>query len=328
MAEGKKLLLISSQPEDKIFVTQIGAAISREVKVVTTAEEAAADIVEGSLGGIFVDATTEKQYRDFEKMVQEKIGLFSDKVNPNTLHFLSVGDLETVPFLIQSPFFGNYVKRNFGDVTEAAKHYARVIRASQATRPFGLTGLLQPGAKTQVVKLKQSSQKQDAVEAVRNFLLSSKFHTRMAAIIANAVDELLMNAVFDAPVDTAGKPVYLNTPRSTVFELQGKSEVEMHVGVEQEYVAIMAADNYGSLDKVKLMTHISKLYNREEYKVKTSVAGAGLGLATVFHSGGSFFFASEAGERTEVTVFFRRTNNFREFKDQFRFISTQFIFGA
>lgn len=260
-------------------------------------------------------------------MVQERIGLFSDKVNPNTLHFLSMGDLETVPFLIQSPLFGNYVKRNFGNITEAAKHYSRVVRASNANRPFGLMGLLKPDAKVQVVKLKQSNQKQDAVEAVRNFLIQSKFHTRMAAIMANAVDELLMNAIFDAAVDPGGKPIYLNTPRSTVFPLEGKSEVEMHVGVEQEYVAIMAVDRYGSLDKVKLMTHISKLYNKEEYKVRSSVAGAGIGLATVFHSGGSFFFASEAGERTEVTVFFKRTNNFRDFKDQFRFIATQFIFG-
>ena len=74
------------------------------------------------------------------------------------------------------------------------------------------------------------------------------------------------------------------------------------------------------------LLRFDKVYTDEEYKVRSSVAGAGIGLATVFRSGGSFFFVSEAGVKTEVTVFFRRTDNFRKFKDQFRFISTQFYF--
>ena len=53
---------------------------------------------------------------------------------------------------------------------------------------------------------------------------------------------------------------------------------------------------------------------------------SGIGLATVFRSGGSFFFVSESRNRTEVTVFFRKLDSFRDFKDQFKFISTQFYF--
>ena len=148
----------------------------------------------------------------------------------------------------------------------------------------------------------------------------------MATVIANAVDELVMNAMFDAPVDELGKQVYVNTPRNTHFELKEKGRVEMYVGYDSEYVAVMATDYFGSLDKNRLFAHMSKRYVEEAYKVRTTVAGAGIGLATVFRSGGSFFFSSESRTRTEVTVFFRRTNNFREFKDQFRFISTQFYF--
>jgi hypothetical protein len=100
----------------------------------------------------------------------------------------------------------------------------------------------------------------------------------------------------------------------------------MNVGFDGVYVAISAVDHFGSLDKAKLLKHISRLYSDEEYKIKTAVAGAGIGLATVFRSGGSFYFVSENRVRTEVTVFFKKTDNFREFKDQFRFISTQFYF--
>ena len=148
----------------------------------------------------------------------------------------------------------------------------------------------------------------------------------MAAVIANAVDELLMNAMFDAPVDDLGKPLYSNTARSSVFKLEGKGAVELHVGFDGDHLGITAVDFYGSLDKTKLLSHISKNYTQQEYKVKSNVAGAGIGLSTVFRSGGSFFFVSESRVRTEVTVIFRRADSYREFRDQFRFISTQFYF--
>jgi hypothetical protein len=102
--------------------------------------------------------------------------------------------------------------------------------------------------------------------------------------------------------------------------------VEIQVGFDGKYAGVTAVDHFGSLDKSKLLSHMSKIYTEEEYKVKTSVAGAGIGLATVFRTGGSFFFCSESRTRTEVTVFFKRTDNFREFRDQFRFLSTQFYF--
>jgi hypothetical protein len=53
-------------------------------------------------------------------------------------------------------------------------------------------------------------------------------------------------------------------------------------------------------------------------------AGAGIGLASIFRSGGSICFACEKEVKTEVTVLFKKTDNFREFKDQFKFIATQF----
>ena len=216
-------------------------------------------------------------------------------------------------FLVDSPLFGHFVLRHYGTPKAAGQHYARVVKATCAQRAFGVKGLLKDGAKVQVVKLQASTQKQEAVEAIKNYLLAVKFQSRMAALIANSVDELLMNAMFDAPIDEIGKPLYSSTARSTLIKLEDRHAVEMHVGFDGDYIAISAVDLFGSLDKVKLLKHISKIYTEEEYRVRTAVAGAGIGLATVFRSGGSFFFVSENRVRTEVTVFFRRTENFREF---------------
>jgi hypothetical protein len=322
----KNLLLISTRPEDQAFAAEVATIAGLTLRQANTAAEGAGIIARDEPVVIFVDAPSEAQYQVFENAVQESVGLFSDKINSNAIHFLSSSDLSEVKYLIQSPLFGHFINRNYQDPKESGQHYGRVVAASLMERSFGLSHLLKPGTKIQVVKLSLTSQKQNAVEAIKAYLLAAKFQSRMCAVVANAVDELLMNAMFDAPIDDLGKPTLSATPRSTVIKLEGKHQVEMHVGYDGKYVGVSAVDYFGSLDKQKLLSHISKIYDKEEYKVRTVVAGAGIGLATVFRSGGSFFFVSESRMKTEVTVFFKRTDNFREFKDQFRFISTQFYF--
>lgn len=276
---------------------------------------------------VLIDVADERGYQHFETAIQEKLGLFSDKVSSCAMHFISQTPLENAPYLIQSPLFGNFLDRSWKIGPQiVGQHYGRLVASTLQKRAFGLAGLMDPSAKIQLVKLVNSSQKLEAVEAVRNYLLAARFQTRMATVIANAVDELIMNAIFDAPIDDIGRPIYKLTARNSQIKLEGKHAVDMQLGFDGKVVAINISDNFGSLDKANLLTHIARDYSQDEYKIKSTAASAGIGLSTVYKLGGSLFFASESRVRTEVTVMFRKTDNFVEFKDQFRFLSSQFYF--
>lgn len=320
------LLLISDRPDDIQFATEVAKHAGLELRTSRNAVAGVEILAKENAPIVFVDTSSEKQYQSFEIAVQDTIGLFSDKISSCQIHFINQEDIEKVPYIIQSPLFGNYVVRSYGNIAESALHYSRLVQATMQKRAFGIKGLLDPNSKIQAVKLQKSTQKQDAVEAVRNYLIAAKFQTRMATVIANAVDEILMNAIFDAPIDDVGRPLYKLTSRNTDIKLEGKHAVEMHIGYDGKMVAITAIDSFGSLDKAALLSHITKSYATDEYKVRGTVANAGIGLATVYRAGGSLFFCTESRTRTEVTVFFKRTDNFRDFKDQFRFIATQFYF--
>jgi hypothetical protein len=313
-------------PGDAQFAAQAAATAGLALRTVKRAADAVkiVSVEEGCV--LLVDASTQAHYMEFEKAVQDTLGLFSSRLNANHIHYLSSGDIYEVPYLIQSPLFGNYIHRNFELDPNVGRHFGRILAATLEDRAFGAERLVKEGTKIQTIQLRMALQKQEAVEAVRNYLVALKFQSRMATVIANAVDEILMNAIFDAPVDAMGKHLYDSTSRATNFSLDGPRAVDLHVAYDGAYVALTAVDLFGSLDKNKLLTAISKIYTEQEYRVRSSVAGAGIGLASVFHSGGSFFFASESGVRTEVTVFFKRCDSYREFKSQFRFLSTQFYF--
>ncbi|MDR3608468.1 MAG: hypothetical protein P4M08_13955 [Oligoflexia bacterium] len=320
------LLLISDIPEDHAFATQVAKSVGCVLIHAKSPEEGAKMLRDQSPKFIFIDGSSAKTYQKFEEAIHETVGLFSELIQPNMIHFISSETMDSIPHLTQSPLFGHLIFRKFDKLDECAPVYARVLAATAKERAFGLENFLRPGTKIQTIQLKSSDQKQGAVGALTNYLNQAKFQPRMATQISNAVDELLMNAIFDAPIDDTGKTLYSNTPRSTIFKLEGKSAVEMQVGFDGEYVGITVVDHYGSLDKARLLNHVSKNYSDETYKLKLHQAGAGIGLATIYQNGGSFFFSSCVRERTEVTVFFRRTKSFVEFKNQFRFFSTQFYF--
>lgn len=325
----KKLLLLSKNKDDLLFAQ--GAAKFNNLELTHCADISSAveEISQANdeLAAVFVEVNSSAEYQAFEKAMEEKVGLFSDKVNSNHIHYISPKDIEDVGFLFKSPIFGNYIFRNYKDPGLAGERYGYVLAATLRHRAFGLKSLLRPErSKVQTINFKNTKEKQDGVEAVKNYLIQAKFKTRMATVIANAVDELVMNAMFDAPIDALGKPIYLTTPRSTAMPISSDHPVEMNVGFDGEYAIISAVDHYGSLDRNKLFEHLAKTYKKEDYKIKTASAGAGIGLANVFRSGGSFLFVSDKGAKTEVLVFFKRTENFIDFKDQFRFIASQFYF--
>jgi hypothetical protein len=103
--------------------------------------------------------------------------------------------------------------------------------------------------KTQTIKITKSVQKRPIVESLKNYVLKIGFKSRVAAVIATATDELIMNAIFDAPIDEVGKHIHAQTPRSTALDLDEKSVVELKIAFDMKMLGIGVTDLHGSVDK-------------------------------------------------------------------------------
>ncbi len=325
----QSLILVSSRSDDVVFAKKIAETAGLEFVQTVDLHEVAAIIKEKEVGAIFVDFVNEAGFRAFESAIHDQVGLFSDRVNTNHFHYLSDLDLEERKFLTESPLFGNFIFRKYNGPDKATKagiRYAFVVKATLLERAFGIRNFFHPKSQVQTIQMKRSTQKQQVVEALRAYLIKARYPTRMANTIANAVDELIMNAIFAAPTDTTGRRTYEQTPRDTDIELEGKAQIDVSIAFDGIQVGICATDQYGSIDKEKVLRHLSTVYKDDQYKMKTSIAGAGLGLATTFRTGGSLLFLSEKNSTTEVCVIFERLDNIREFKDQFRYVVNQFYY--
>lgn len=309
-------MLISARPEDQAFAEEVAKFAGLTYQCAPDFQQAGPLVSPGATAAILVDAPTAESYAELERAIGGEL--------QGRIHALSSESLEKAAFLAQGRLIGHYIVRNYGDPAAAGRLYGRALRAVLGAKAFGLAPLFPEGTQLQSIRVDSKDQKEETIETIKRLLLEQAFQSRVASTISNAVDELLMNALFDAPVDEKGQRRYQAITQEPARKLEGREVVELGFAFDGQYVGISVADGFGSLEKASLLSRLARSFRDKDYTIGDNQQGAGLGLATVYQSGASLIFRCEPGTRTEVTAFFRRTESYREFREQFRFISTVF----
>jgi hypothetical protein len=113
--------------------------------------------------------------------------------------------------------------------------------------------------------------------------------------IASVADELMMNALYDAPRD--GPPG------------GAARRAELRWGADERVIAISVADTFGALRQRDVIDHVRRARSERgrPRPVTAAQRGAGLGLYLVVANAAALVFNVEAGRRTEVVCLFDRT---------------------
>lgn len=330
--DGSTLLLISDNSEDHEFATHLARTTEQELSAISHLQQLSSQLDGPPVSTVLFDASSASNCSEFERWVKRHATELGKAALPERIHYLSPSPehLCTSTFMFQSGIAGNFICRNFNDTEESARHYSRIVRASLRPRTFGLSNLLlSPNSDVWLTHFEESIQKGAAAQAVESYMKERGGPSRTAQIVVTAVDELLMNAIFEAPADGIGRPIFGQTPRTTNLKLTGKQAVEMGLVDDGDYVGISVLDHVGSLQREAALEHLARSYRGLRGPLPESSSPqkdlSGLGLAYVFKSGGSLVFTSAPGDRTEVSVFFRKVASVRKFKEQFQFVATRFF---
>lgn len=320
----KKIILLSDHPDDATFLSEVSSKCSAKLIIVPSVEDCVNLVLLEKPSALFIDVSKIERLREFEATVQRRVGLFSDLVRPQQIYMLSETELSANREVVLSPFFGNFYQRPLQDSGANGEFFGRYVLAGSRSTSPQLKEFLMPQSDVQMIELNHTHQKQEAAEAVRQYLLSAKLPARIANMIANAVDELIMNAMFDAPCDDFGKSIYSSTSRTQERNLNGKEKVQLTLAFDGFHVGVNVTDHFGSIDRQRLLNHVSANYKDRDYTVKQGQAGAGLGMASVYNSGASLIYHCDVRSKTETTLLYRAFASYREFKSQFKFFSAKF----
>src|SRR5690606_3098214 len=142
---------------------------------------------------------------------------FEKYIPVNRVFAITEKPLSSCPHLSRNRAWGGHIIRRFPD--SSLHVYARLFQGLLQPEPRTLDKFFPKDASSNRITLKRSAHKHAAIEAIQSHLQKRGIRGRMAALIAQATDELILNAVFDAPRGEDLRPTRRDLPRDADFEL-------------------------------------------------------------------------------------------------------------
>jgi hypothetical protein len=166
---------------------------------------------------------------------------------------------------------------------------------------FGLEKYLLPGARIYGGPVTGSACREVYNREIQKFVEGLELGTHLARTAFGICEELLMNAVYDAPF-VGGLHKHHNRPRSVAVELDPSEHGRLNYGYDNRLLAISVVDPFGSLEKSVFFKYIRKVGYRNDpgALIDTKAGGAGLGLFKILFGAHSLVCNVEKGKKTEV----------------------------
>lgn len=319
-------VILSQRPEDISFGNALVDLTSKTLKLESTVHSPAVSteirsvLMDNPRAFVFWDVDHPKAAIDGSpesvKSVGQILGQFSA---PERVFAISDKALNVMPYL-NGLMFNHHIIRAYNQ--PGPEIYWRLTMAGVISDPFSVQHFLPEGANVQKLSIARSGQRAAAVNAVSNVFTKKGIPARLVQAVTEAVDEILMNAIFDAPVK-GDKDFYRKAlNRSGDFAMSAEEAVSLEIGTSTDYIVVGITDQFGSLQKDVILDFIRKNYQNREYSVGTSThKSGGLGLYRIMQSGLSLAFLSKPDSKTEVMLFFPVVKNIKEYRSSFKFFS-------
>lgn len=186
---------------------------------------------------------------------------------------------------------------------QVAELRAGLSRPFTVRRPLHPMLARQTGLRTLLVGDYRS--KDTTVMHVAGWAASLGLSARAVASLEQGVDELLLNALYDAPQDASGKPRYVAlSPRQ---RLESKSlpgeQAEVRFGSDPRRVVVSVRDRFGALRRGTVLSYLIRCATAQTARrspLEQKAGGAGVGLYLVAGAASELLFRLRRDRSTEV----------------------------
>lgn len=165
---------------------------------------------------------------------------------------------------------------------------------------LGLEKYLGWGAAITTLNLRSSQEAHEIVNRVSECAATAGMFERDRSNLGMLIDELLMNAIWDAPVDEDGKPKYHSLSRAQPIDLLPGEVVTLRYGSDGNVFGVSVTDRFGRLEQDLAVSYIKKCFRLHDQGISEESGGSGLGLYMAYNAVSSFIINVQPGRCTEV----------------------------
>ncbi|HVE81538.1 MAG TPA: hypothetical protein VND93_01770 [Myxococcales bacterium] len=214
--------------------------------------------------------------------------------------------------LVEMPVSGVLIRNIFGtsDSGDPSAIQELVITAGKLLTGdvFGVEKYLSWGSMVREEAVTHSRDRERIIELVGEYASACGLRPNVRTAAQTLTDELLMNAIWDAPVDANGKPKYAHLSRTEPVALLPNERVAVRYGNDANVFAVSVVDQFGRLDSDLAFRYLKKCFAKGEDQIDQKQGGAGLGLYFAFLATNTFVFNVSPQKRTEAIGLIRMNN--------------------
>jgi len=168
---------------------------------------------------------------------------------------------------------------------------------------FGIEKYMPQGTEIHLLRLTSYRGRSRAIDRIISFAEQARFRASQRQSVAQVCEELLMNALYNAPVDNEGQKVFAEVEPKKRLEMKSPKPVSIRYAASGDLLALAVRDRFGTLRKETVIQYLRKcLDGRDQIDRKTS--GAGLGLYLVTSRSALYVNNIAPGVATEAVVVF------------------------
>jgi hypothetical protein len=170
---------------------------------------------------------------------------------------------------------------------------------------FGIEKYLPEGTPVHYARLRDFEGRGKAIQTVLDFAEQQKMRRQVRSAIGQVCEELLMNALYDAPVDADGKQIFAEVDPHDRTKTKSPRPVSIRYAATDDKFAVAVRDRFGRLAKNTILSYIEKCIHSPN-QIDRKTYGAGLGLYLVANAAASYVVNVAYGIATEVVCTFDR----------------------
>ena len=170
---------------------------------------------------------------------------------------------------------------------------------------FGIEKYLPEGTQVHYVRLRDFDGRSKAINTVLEFAEQTRMRRQVRTAIGQVCEELLMNALYDAPVDEQGQQIFAEIDPHDRTKSRSPRPVSIRYAATETQFAVAVRDRFGRLAKNTIIAYIEKCLH-SPVQIDRKTYGAGLGLYLVANAAASYVVNVAYGIATEVVCTFDR----------------------
>jgi len=188
-----------------------------------------------------------------------------------------------------------------------------VVRRLAGAAAPPLSAFLDWGHASLDLEVSSTGDRDVAVHRIQDFVSALQLPKRIAEMLGELGHELIMNAIYDAPVDGQGRPKYAGDRKADV-RLADSERPAVRVATDGSRIVLQVRDPFGRLERRHVFDGLARGLAGGE--MDRSHGGAGLGMMVCHNASSAMFFDVAPGRHTEVTALLELDMNLRELRTQ------------